>query len=106
MTENSRNNLETKVSLLERDYERFMVLVEKLDVNMSKITELATSLKQILAVQENRLNNNDDKYETLESRVDKHSQRLDILEQWRWYLTGAVVIVGFTLPIILNYFKR
>jgi chromosome segregation ATPase len=98
--------LDTKVTLLERDHERFMVLFEKMDSNLDKITELTSSMKEMLAVQENRLDNNDDRYSNVEKRLEKHSDRLDALERWRWYLTGAIVIVGGALPSILSYILK
>lgn len=100
------NNLETKVSLLERDHERFMVLLERLDNNLTKLTELSSSIKQMLAVQENRLDYNDDRYAIVERRLEKHSDRLDALERWRWYLTGAIFIVGAALPTLISYILK
>lgn len=100
------NNLETKVSLLERDHERFMVLLERLDNNLNKLTELSSSIKQMLAVQENRLDYNDDRHATVERRLEKHSDRLDALERWRWYLTGAIFIVGAALPTLISYILK
>ena len=100
------NELNTKVSLLERDHERFMALFEKMDSTLDKLTELTSSMKEMLAVQENRLDNNDDRYSTVEKRLEKHSDRLDALERWRWYLTGAIVIVGGALPTIISYILK
>lgn len=100
------NNLETKVSLLERDHERFMVLLERLDNNLTKLTELSSSVKQMLAVQENRLDYNDDRHAIVERRLEKHSDRLDALERWRWYLTGAIFIVGAALPTLISYILK
>lgn len=94
------NNLETKISLLERDHERFMVILERLDTNLGKLTELSSSIKQMIAVQENRLDNNDDRHNLVEKRLEKHSDRLDALERWRWYLTGAVLIIAFIVPYL------
>jgi len=98
--------ISTKVTLLERDHERFMVLFEKMDSNLDKITELTSSMKEMLAVQENRLDNNDDRYYIVDKRLEKHSDRLDALERWRWYLTGAIVIVGGALPTIISYILK
>ena len=100
------HELNTKVSLLERDHERFMALFEKMDSTLDKLTELTSSMKEMLAVQENRLDNNDDRYSNVEKRLEKHSDRLDALERWRWYLTGAIVIVGGALPTIISYILK
>ena len=93
-------HLSTKVSLLERDNLRFVTLLEKMETNMSKLTELTSSMKEMLAVQENRLDNTDDKQTIIERRLEKHSDRLDALERWRWFLGGAIFIVGFLAPVV------
>jgi hypothetical protein len=100
------NSLETKVTLLERDHERFMVLLERMDSNLNKITELSTSVKQMLAVQENRLDYSEDKHSITEKRLEKHSDRLDALEKWRWYLSGAIFIVGFAIPMVISHILK
>lgn len=92
--------LTTKVSLLERDHERFVILLEKMENNTAKLTELTSSIKQMLAVQENRLDNTNDRQSVVERRLEKHSDRLDALERWRWFLGGAIFIVGFITPIV------
>lgn len=97
-------HLPTKVSLLERDNQRFVTLLEKMETNMSKLTELTSSMKEMLAVQENRLDNTDDKQTTIEKRLEKHSDRLDALERWRWFLGGAIFIVGFLTPVVAKLF--
>lgn len=97
------NSLETKVTILERDHERFMVLLERMDNNLNKITELSTSVKQMLAVQENRIDYSDGKHSMTEKRLEKHSDRLDALEKWRWYLSGAIFIVGFAIPMVISH---
>ncbi len=96
-------DLETKVTIIEKDHDRFMVLFEKIDNNLNKITELTSSMKEMLAVQENRLDNNDDRYSNVEKRLERHSDRLDALENWRWYLTGITALCTFVIPFIITY---
>ena len=96
-------DLDTKVSLIERDHERFIVLFEKMDNNLNKITELTSSMKEMLAVQENRLDHNDSRYITVEKRLEKHSDIIDSLEQWKWYLTGITALCTFVIPFIITY---
>ena len=100
------SELNTKVTLLEKDHERFMVLFEKMDTTLNKLAELTSSIKEMIAVQENRLDNNDDRHTIVERRLEKHSDRLDALEKWRWYLTGAIVIVSATLPSVVSYLLK
>jgi len=100
------SELNTKITLLERDHERFMVLFEKMDTTLNKLTELTSSIKEMIAVQENRLDNNDDRHTIVEKRLEKHSDRIDALERWRWYLTGAIVIISATLPTVVSYILK
>ena len=100
------NSIETKVTLLERDHERFMVLLERMDNNLNKLTELSSSVKQMIAVQENRLDYNDNRYSVIEKRLEKHSDRLDILEKWKWYLSGAIFIIGGIMPTVIAYLVK
>jgi len=97
------SELNTKVTILERDHERFMVLFEKMDTTLNKLTELTSSIKEMLAVQENRLDHSDDRHSIVEKRLEKHSDRLDALENWKWYLTGIVALCTFVVPFIITY---
>lgn len=95
-------NINTKVTLLEREHDRFVLLLERLENNMTKLTELTSSIKQMLAVQENRLDHTEDRHTNIERRIERHSDRLDVLERWRWFLGGAIFIVGFLAPLAIK----
>lgn len=103
--DNHNSNLNIKINSLEKDHERFLTLVERMDTNIGKLTELASSIKQILAVQELRIEGSENRHDTMESRFEKVILRIEELEKWRWYLTGAVFLVGFATPYIINFLK-
>ena len=72
--------LETKIAVMEKDIKQMSSLFGKLDISIEKITELNTSIKEVLAVHEQRISDTeidiertydtfDEKYEQLHSRI-------------------------------------
>ena len=47
--------LETKIAVMEKDIKQMSSLFGKLDISIEKITELNTSIKEVLAVHEQRI---------------------------------------------------
>lgn len=88
-------DLNTKVSLLERDNGHILVLIEKMNTTMNKLTELSSSIKEMLAVQEHRLNNHDIHYENTQKMLEKHNNKIEQLDRWRWYQSGAIALFVF-----------
>lgn len=95
---------ETKIALLERDYSRIVDLLERLDTSIVKLTDVSASLKEMIVVQESRLDGHDDKAQIIERRLEKHSDRIDTLENWRWYSTGAIALGMVLIPLIVTHF--
>lgn len=104
--DNKHQNLDVKINSLEKDHERFLTLVERMDTSIVKLTELASSIKQMLAVQELRIDGSENRHDSMERRFDKIITRLEDLEKWRWYLTGAVFLIGFVTPYVITYLKH
>lgn len=42
-------------------------------------------------------NQSSEQHANLASKVDKLDTRIDELEKWKWYIMGAIVVVGFIL---------
>jgi len=105
-TNRDTHGMETKIALLERDYSRIVDLLERLDTSIVKLTDVSASLKEMLAVQESRIDNQDSKTQVLERRLDKCSDRIEALENWRWYLTGAVALGMIVIPYIITHVLR
>lgn len=98
--------LNTKVAILERDTSRILDLLERIDTSIIKLTEVSSSLKEILAVQENRIDTQDNRSSIIERKMEKHEDRITSLENWRWYLTGAIAIASFAIPMLMNILKH
>ncbi len=74
------NSIETKVAVLEQDLRQMGGLFDRLDISIEKITELNISIKEVLAVHEQRITATEvdiertydtfeEKYEQLHSRI-------------------------------------
>ncbi len=103
MVDDNDSRLGIKINSLEKDHERFLTLIERMDTSIVKLTEVASSIKQMLAVQEIRLDGSDSRHESMERRLDKLTTRVEDLEKWRWYLTGAIFVVGFAVPYVAKF---
>lgn len=73
-------NLQTKIAVMESDIKQMTGLFSKLDTSIEKITELNTTIKEVLAVHEQRISATEvdiertydtfeEKYEQLHSRI-------------------------------------
>ena len=115
MPENGQ--VKTDVELLKRDMELVSALAEKFDIAIDRLTEVSTSVDKMLAVHENRLENQEQQREILQQRISdlkrditdefrmlrdenrkQHAEvneRLSKLEKWRWLVVGMATAVGF-----------
>ena len=83
----NQTNLYTKIALMENDIRQMGGLFDRLDVSIEKITELNTSIKEVLAVHEQRItaaevdlertyDTFEEKYEQLHSRISTTNREL------------------------------
>ena len=115
MPENGQ--VKTDVEILKRDMELVSALAEKFDIAIDRLTEVSTSVDKMLAVHENRLENQAQQREILHQRISdlkrditdefrklreenrkQHAEvneRLSKLEKWRWLVVGMATAVGF-----------
>ena len=81
------NSIETKVAILEQDLRQMGGLFDRLDISIEKITELNTTIKEVLAVHEQRISATEvdiertydtfeEKYEQLHSRISTVNREL------------------------------
>jgi|TARA_B100001996_G_scaffold289819_1_gene230004 chromosome segregation ATPase len=81
------SNLQTKIAVMESDIKQFTNLFGRLDISIEKITELNTSIKEVLAVHEQRISATEvdiertydtfeEKYEQLHSRISTTNREL------------------------------
>lgn len=69
--------LAENVSSLQKDMAQVGQLVDRLDVTIEKLTEVSTSVAQLLAVQETRLEFHEKVQEKLQDLVEKRRQETD-----------------------------
>ena len=115
MPENGQ--VKTDVEILKRDMELVSALAEKFDIAIDRLTEVSTSVDKMLAVHENRLENQEQQREILHQRISdlkrditdefrmlrdenrkphaEVNERLSKLEKWRWLVVGRATAEGF-----------
>lgn len=79
------NELNLQVAQLRNDMAQINVLVDRLDITIAKLTEVSTSVSQLLAVQGNRLDQQEKSSNQiaylLEKRKDEMLESLEILHK-------------------------
>jgi monomeric isocitrate dehydrogenase len=76
-TDSDVKKLAENVSSLQKDMAQVGALVDRLDVTIEKLTEVSTSVSQLLAVQETRLEFHEKVQEKLQDLVEKRRQETD-----------------------------
>lgn len=71
--------LESEVSSLQRDMAQVGLLVDRLDVTIEKLTEVSTTVSRLLAVQENRLENQEKISDKLQSSLENHKSETTLV---------------------------
>ena len=108
--------LETRVTLVEKDMSHMVTMFEKLDTSIEKIAEVHQDMREILTVHEQRINAQEitdkDIYneikelrrETSEQHKSLEKKIMD-LEKYRWTILGALGIITFVLTEFEIIFK-
>ena len=68
---------DTRIAVLERDISNITGLFGRLDSALDKLTDISGSIKQLLAVHDQRLNNQEKVDEKLNSMIEKSKQVTD-----------------------------
>ena len=119
--------VETDIELLKRDVSEMKAIHLRLDKAIDKIADVSSSLHTIMAVHEealdgqekefreniqelhSRISNNADKttkhMNEMERRIsdelqkirEELSNRVGVLEKWRWVIIGGSIVVGFII---------
>lgn len=77
MIDTDIERLTTNVTNLQKDMAQVGILVDRLDVTIEKLTEVSTTVSQLLAVQGNRLEFQEKVAEKLQELVEKRRQEFD-----------------------------
>lgn len=107
--------LSTRVAILERDMSRVSLIIDKLDATIDKLSDFSSSIKELLAVHDHKLQtqievnneiyslirdlkeeNHRDHLETKE-QIKFLSRRMDSFDRWKYTLIGGSIVVGFFL---------
>ena len=91
------NNIKTEVELLKKDVHSISKLVDKLDVAIDKLTEVTNCLNKMIAVQEEKLNQQEQDDVYIKDKTKELSRRVASLEKWKWFTLGGAGVVGFIL---------
>jgi DNA repair ATPase RecN len=70
--DNPLKELETEVNSLQKDMAQIGVLVDRLDITIEKLTEVSTTVSRLLAVQENRLENQEKISDKIQASLENH----------------------------------
>lgn len=94
MTDKDGNSVETDIALLKRDFDQLEPLYKKLLTALENVTEMATNIRQLVAVQEEKISSTSRVVADLKSQLNDLSRRITSLENWKWWVVGIVVAVG------------
>ena len=113
----------TKIALLERDMMQMSVFMEKLDAAIEKISDVSSSIKELLAIHDHKLKVqtqvNDDIFKIIqEMKRENHEEHISVkksvdtlltrvsnLERWKYTIVGGAFAVGFILSLVFDIFK-
>jgi len=107
------DQLSTKVAILERDMSRVSLIIDKLDATIDKLSDFSSSIKELLAVHDHKLqvqievNNeiyslirdlkeqNHREHAETKEQIKSLARRIDSFERWKYTLIGGAMVVGF-----------
>jgi len=105
----------TKLAVLEGQITNFDKYLERIDATLVKLTEVSSSIEKIVAVQETRLNAQDEADKTLnegqrlihdridrlkeemKTKLDAIESKLNEIEKWRWLVIGGIALFMFVV---------
>jgi chromosome segregation ATPase len=114
------NNGNKKLATVEVQVQALEKVIDRIDVAIEKLIEVATQIKTVIAVHEHKLEQQEglnsqlyEQIERLHTRVsqgkedrleaqEKFEVRLDALDRWRWSLIGAATVGGFLISLVLQ----
>jgi hypothetical protein len=114
-------DIKTHIALLEKDVTQVNSFVEKLDSAIEKLTDVSSSIKELLAIHDHKLTqqsevnieiynvikqlkeeNHREHRETKDAMI-RMDHRLDALENWKFTMIGGTAVASAFLSIILNH---
>ena len=113
--------IKTELELLKKDVSDMKHIHSRLDTAITKLTDVSNCINKILAVHEeiqelhSRVTSN---YKEIVTLISKHnsddierfhqlqrelSNRVGILEKWRWIIIGGSIVAGFILHKVIMF---
>ena len=72
------------------DMEMFDQTASRIAVLENEVKNIATDVREIRKKQK-------EQHDLLMNKVSDMSNRVDVLERWRWMIVGAAVVIGYIL---------
>lgn len=85
---------ETQIALLRRDLDRLGPLYDKLLEALARVTEVSANIKQLVAVQEEKILYGNKNVIDLKKDIVEITSRVNKLENWKWWVIGVVAVIG------------
>lgn len=97
------NELRTDVELLKRDVGGLTKVVDKLDITIEKISEVATHLDRMVLMQQAHIDQQAKDDEYIKTKLGDLSQRVKDLEKNKWFVFGIASTVGFIIALVMDF---
>jgi|TARA_E500000305_G_scaffold95141_1_gene84576 peptidoglycan hydrolase CwlO-like protein len=95
--ETETHNIRTDVELLKKDVHSISRLVDKLDVAIDKLTDVTNCLNRMIAVQEEKIEKQEQDDNYLKEVITKIDKRVTAIERWKWLVVGGALVIGFAI---------
>lgn len=110
---NNNDHLVTKVAVLERDVNAMTGLYDRLDVSIVKLSEVANSIKQLIAIHESKIDRQQeisaDLFEEIRllherqkkievcinENMNSINKKFETFDKFKWTFLGGAVVVGY-----------
>lgn len=99
----NNQDLTTRVSILEHGQQQMEQISDHMRDAVEKLTEITMVLKQMIAVQETKLEFRDKSLIDHQKEIDDVVSRVLALENFRWYISGAVALAIAFVPIAIKF---
>ena len=91
------NKLATDLQVLKNEVEQVASVNTKLDSAIDKLTDVTNCLNRMIAVQEQKLDQQEQDDNYLKEVITKIDRRVSAIERWKWLVIGGALVVGFAI---------
>jgi chromosome segregation ATPase len=102
MAENGTTDIKVQLAGLKQEIENINSIHNRLDTAIDKLTDVSTSVKSMLAVHEQKLDQSENLTEKrllneIKSLRNDIGDRVGTLEKYKWIILGGFIAVGWIL---------